>query len=225
MTTNDPTADDVDDALAPDGSRRMFKSERGPFQVFTAPAILAPPQPEEITDEMVEGFLNFFDYSDLVNKGEPEVEVREAVKQMSRASMPGMTSVPLFDQGGPKGMSLVWVWFGPNYKLFRHGHPPLGDCLYLVVAGSLHLGHRELGPGDGFFVPHGMLYRYRAGSQGVQVLEIRAGTEEPLGTPGSFRMGEPSVKAIRKLTEDLIEHQSEWKHWPSRIGEDSSADW
>ncbi|AHH18411.1 hypothetical protein NONO_c36240 [Nocardia nova SH22a] len=224
MTSIDAAAGDVDD-LAPDGARRS-KSKRGRFEIFTAPELLPPPTLDQIPDEAAEQYLSLFDYSHLVDEDHPEAEVRESVKELGRASIPAAMSTALFDQGGPDGMSLVWVWFAPNYQLFRHGHPPLGDCLYFVISGSLHLGHTVLGPGDGFFVPAGMLYRYRAGSEGVQVLEFRAGVDEPLGTPGSFKLGEPTLEAVRKLTDALTEQHEAWATCPkpSRVGEDTPPD-
>jgi quercetin dioxygenase-like cupin family protein len=76
-----------------------------------------------------------------------------------------------FRQEGPGGFSLVTVEFAPGYLLPRHSHD--SDCLYYVIGGSLIMGMRELGPGDGFFLPRDQPYAYRAGPQGVKLLEFR----------------------------------------------------
>jgi quercetin dioxygenase-like cupin family protein len=76
-----------------------------------------------------------------------------------------------FRQEGPGGFSLVTVEFGPGFLLPRHSHS--SDCLYYVTAGSLVMGKRVLGPGDGFFLPAEQPYAYRAGPEGVKLLEFR----------------------------------------------------
>jgi len=69
------------------------------------------------------------------------------------------------------GMSIVHVWFKASYPLPPHSHDV--DCAYYVIAGSLSLGAKVLGPGDGFFIPAGMTYTYRVGAQGVELVEFR----------------------------------------------------
>jgi quercetin dioxygenase-like cupin family protein len=87
-----------------------------------------------------------------------------------RASAAAHLTVP-FRQEGPGGFSLVTVDFGPGFLLPRHSHD--SDCLYYIVAGSLIMGTRTLGAGDGFFLPADQPYAYRAGPQGVKLLEFR----------------------------------------------------
>jgi hypothetical protein len=72
------------------------------------------------------------------------------------------------------GFSLVHVWFKKDYPLLRHSHD--ADCLYYIIAGSLRLGTEDLGPRDGFFIPSGTPYTYRAGDDGVELLEFRHAT-------------------------------------------------
>jgi len=83
------------------------------------------------------------------------------------------SSVP-FRQLGDDGMSLVDIWFPPGFVLPRHSHS--ADCLYYIVAGGITMGTRELGPGDGFFVPADQPYAYSAGPEGVKLLEFRNST-------------------------------------------------
>jgi hypothetical protein len=42
-----------------------------------------------------------------------------------------------------------------------------------VVSGQALLGKRVISAGEGFFVPAGTPYRYRAGADGVEILEFR----------------------------------------------------
>jgi quercetin dioxygenase-like cupin family protein len=80
----------------------------------------------------------------------------------------------LFRGEGPEAFSLVQAWFGPGYRLPRHSHS--ADCLYYVVAGEAVMGNRVIAAGDGFFVKADQPYAYRAGPDGVQVLEFRGAT-------------------------------------------------
>jgi hypothetical protein len=84
----------------------------------------------------------------------------------------GYANKVLFGDPEQGGMSLLWLWYAPSYALPRHRHDV--DCLYYVLAGEAHLGNQVLKAGDGFFVPAGAPYSYRAGPDGVQVLEFRA---------------------------------------------------
>lgn len=76
-----------------------------------------------------------------------------------------------FRQEGPGGFSLVSIDFAPGYTLPRHSHS--SDCLYYIVEGGIVMGRRELGPGDGFFLPAEQAYAYHAGPKGVKLLEFR----------------------------------------------------
>jgi quercetin dioxygenase-like cupin family protein len=80
----------------------------------------------------------------------------------------------LFRHAGEDGFSLVHVWFKPNYHLPRHSHD--ADCLYYVLSGEVIMGSQVLAAGDGFYVPLDQSYGYRAGPEGVEVLEFRHST-------------------------------------------------
>ncbi len=71
------------------------------------------------------------------------------------------------------GFSLVYAWFKPGYPLPLHSHDT--DCLYYIVAGSIQLGTETLGPRDGFFIKADVPYTYKAGADGVEILEFRHG--------------------------------------------------
>ena len=79
-----------------------------------------------------------------------------------------------FRHDGPEGFSLVTVEFAPGFIVARHSHT--SDCLYYILEGEIFLGRRALGPGDGFFLPADHPYGYRAGPQGVKLLEFRHAT-------------------------------------------------
>jgi mannose-6-phosphate isomerase-like protein (cupin superfamily) len=70
------------------------------------------------------------------------------------------------------GLSVVYLFFKPNFPLFRHQHDV--DSLYVVISGSVvdFMGTEVLRPGDCFSVPARTPYYYTAGAEGVEVLEI-----------------------------------------------------
>lgn len=114
---------------------------------------------------------------------------------LERSSAAARLTVP-FRQQGSGGFSLVTVDFGPGYLLPRHSHS--SDCLYYVVAGELQMGARVLGPGDGFFLPAGQSYAYRAGAQGVKLLEFRHQTafDIQIDEPDMARFREKALASL-----------------------------
>ncbi len=93
--------------------------------------------------------------------------------ELDRLQSSARLTVP-FRQQEPDGLSLVTIRFAPGYRLPRHSHS--SDCLYYIVEGSIEMGQRELGPGDGFFLPAEQVYAYQAGPEGVTLLEFRTRT-------------------------------------------------
>ena len=212
----DETIDvETEDADVADAAGR-FESARGKFEIFRAPDLRTPPTAEVMAEVDMSGAADGFDYSGLVDGGEDEGEVRDAIGEMVRAIAPGTVTTPLFGQGGKDGMSLVHVWFGPDFPLFRHSHPRYGDCLYYVLAGEVVLGSQRLGPGDGFFVPNEMPYKYKAGPEGVEVLEFRAGG----GIKGApiMHLNERSVEGIRALAAANRAQHENWRNAPKAPG-------
>ncbi len=203
--------EDPYDQLNPNEKKR-YVSERGPFEIWENPEIKPSFRPEAIdVDKAADGF----EYGALAeNCGEEPV--RRKIGEMLKSYAQGTSTTPLFVQGGPTGMSLYHVWFGPNLPLFRHSHPRFGDCLYYVVAGELILGNRRLGPGSGFFVPNGHPYKYTAGPAGVEVLEFRAGGGES-DAPG-MKLDEHSLESIQRVIDGANENRDSW-HLPAKPGD------
>ena len=197
------------------------RSPRGRFKFFKAPRLRKPPTPQMVANfPMDRAGQAFGDVSALVAEdGSNTAEVHAAVGEMVRHIITGSTTTNLFAQGGPNGMSLTHVWFGPDFQLFRHSHPAYGDCLYYVLTGSIIMGSKTLGPGDGFFVPNGLPYKYKAGPEGVQVLEFRAGGGIA-GAPG-MKLDEPSVASVNRLVESYKAVQDSWVA-PEFVGHEPS---
>ena len=95
----------------------------------------------------------------------------------------GEKSLLLFKEPGEQGMSLVYLWLKSGYVLPPHSHN--GDCLYYVVGGELHIGAKILRKGDGMFIPADAAYSYKAGDEGVEVLEFRNSTHFNIALKGN----------------------------------------
>ena len=95
-------------------------------------------------------------------------ELREVASELGAAAR---TASRLLVRQSPEegGFSLVYLFFKPNFPLFRHRHE--SDCLYLVLSGEVLMGSQTLRAGDSFFVPALAPYSYTAGPDGVEVLE------------------------------------------------------
>src|SRR3954452_2013679 len=192
-----------------------YSSHRGKFEIFEAPEIKRPPAPADVADVDMSSAADGFDYQGLLGDN-AEDDVRATIGEMVRAIAPGAATTPLFWQGGPDGMSLVHAWFGPHFPLFRHSHPKFGDCLYYVLSGQVVMGSRVLKAGDGFFVPNGMPYKYKAGPEGVEVLEFRAGGG--VDDAPAMKLDESSLDSIRTIISSAKQHQGEWEA-PQRVSD------
>lgn len=123
--------------------------------------------------------IQFYTGEDAVPLGDEVMappHIDESVWPVLRdnSTVPGQNVKLLFKGEGPDGFSLVWSWFGANFRLPRHSHD--ADCLYYVVSGEIRMGARVLQAGEGFLVKAGAPYTYQAGPDGVTVLEFRTAT-------------------------------------------------
>lgn len=101
------------------------------------------------------------------------------------------------------GFSLTHIWFKKDFPLPLHSHDV--DCLYHIVAGSLRLGTEELGARDSFFIPRDLPYTYKAGPDGVELLEIRHANQF------HFRNLVKGEGYWARAVETCASHREEWK--------------
>jgi hypothetical protein len=104
------------------------------------------------------------------------------------------------EEGGP---SLVSGWFAPNFPLPRHSHS--ADCLYYVVSGQAILGSRVVDAGSGFYVPKDAPYSYRAGPEGVEILEFRNARSFDM------KIADRSVDSWRSMVAIAMENSELWR--------------
>ena len=106
-------------------------------------------------------------------KGEwfyPSEEAKEAFAEAAPEFLANQKSAIAFFPDC--GLNLAALEFAPGFLLPLHSHSV--DCLYYVEQGSVMMGSRELGPGEGFLVRGDRPYGYSAGPKGVRILEFRS---------------------------------------------------
>ena len=91
------------------------------------------------------------------------------------------TQVRVHEQGDEATPQLFELAFEPGLEVAVHSHA--ADEIFYVVAGSFEIGKRSLGPGSSVFVPADTLYSFRAGPEGLQVLNFRPRTDAVYRTP------------------------------------------
>ncbi len=109
------------------------------------------------------------------------------------------------------GMSLTYARFKAGFLLPRHSHD--AHCAYYVISGEAHLGGAVLKAGDAFVVPANDLYSYRAGSEGVEIIEFRAATEF------HFRFGGNDAGFWGRLLAATATRAGDWKDAPKTLAE------
>jgi mannose-6-phosphate isomerase-like protein (cupin superfamily) len=141
--------------------------------------------------------------TDMMIPAELPAKVMEIAGRFDFADLDAGSDVQvLFRQSDPEGFSLVYAWFAPDFQLLSHSHD--SDCMYYVISGSIIIGAREIGAGEGFFVPADRPYQYRAGGQGVQVLEFRHATSFDIKTV------ETSESRWRHAFDVAASHRASW---------------
>lgn len=137
-----------------------------------------------------------------------QVDYREGVEEANDVWSPwldGTAAKVLFREAGERGCSIVYVWFGPHFILPRHSHSD--DCAYLVISGEVRMGNQVLLPGDGFFVPSNAPYSYRAGPEGVEVIEFRPSHGERV----EMFVLEDDESRWQHLNENAEAHREAWR--------------
>ena len=78
---------------------------------------------------------------------------------------------PLVNQTDPDGFSLWVVKYLPNVETPRHKHD-VAQTIF-ILEGSVSLGNKTLGPGEGYFTPANAPYSAKVGPEGCLFLEFR----------------------------------------------------
>ena len=101
-------------------------------------------------------------------------ELREIATRLASSEC-SLTRLLVHQARDEGGLSIVYLFFKPNFPLFRHQHDVAST--YVVISGTAvdFMGEETLYPGDCWFVPQGTPYWYTAGPDGVEVLEMFRG--------------------------------------------------
>lgn len=193
-----------------------FYSPRGKFKLLENPEMTKPLQAEDVKDDQFD-YEYGGGYDHLVEKYGQE-RARSKLFEMEQAVNPGLSATLLFrGKEGGNPMSVAHVWFGPNFPLWRHGHPRMGDCLYVITAGEVHMGSKKLRAGSTIFVPNGQPYKFSAGPVGCELLEIRPGGD---GDPEAawLKVHENTLEEIDEIIDQAKRAQHEWAQ-PKHIGD------
>lgn len=109
------------------------------------------------------------------------------------------------------GMSLTYARFKAGFLLPRHSHD--AHCAYYVISGEAQLGGAVLKAGDAFVVPANDLYSYRAGPDGVEIVEFRAATEF------HFRFGGNDPAFWGQVLAATVARAGDWMEAPPTLTE------
>jgi quercetin dioxygenase-like cupin family protein len=81
------------------------------------------------------------------------------------------SSIRYAEPGTESAPQLMEVNYVPDAVVAPHSHDS-AEIVY-VVEGELHWGEQVLGPGASLFIGEGAVYGYRAGPQGLRIVNFR----------------------------------------------------
>lgn len=93
--------------------------------------------------------------------------------------------IRFIEQGDEKSLQLLELDYLPNAAIDIHAHRE--DEIIYVVAGEMHIGNRMLGPGATVFIAGHTLYGFKAGPEGLRMLNFRPRSDLTFITKDEFR--------------------------------------
>jgi len=135
----------------------------------------------------------------------PNTELMDTAARLASSDC-SINKLMLHQSRGDGGLSIVYLFFKPNFPLFRHAHDV--DSLYVVISGSVvdFMGQETLRPGDIWSVKAGNSYWYTAGSEGVEVLEIFRDADT-----ATIIYTENPPERLRQAEEAVRVNEADWK--------------
>jgi hypothetical protein len=97
------------------------------------------------------------------------------------------------------GLHIGVVEFEAGLVLPLHSHSD--NCVYYVERGSLQMGNRKVGPGEGFLIRNNQPYGFVVGPEGLRLIEFTSGPRETI----TFHDRHPHIwkKRLEKAVEKL----------------------
>lgn len=87
------------------------------------------------------------------------------------------------EQGSVDRPQLIEVCYAPNAEVQLHAHE--ADEIIFVRSGLMYAGNRALHPGDSIYIAGHTFYKFRAGPDGLQMLNFRPREDVSFLTPAS----------------------------------------
>jgi len=103
------------------------------------------------------------------------------------------SKVRIREEGSETLPQLIEIQYEPNAEIQIHAHDE--DEIIFVREGEMHLGNRVVGPGTSVFVAGNTLYGFKAGPQGLQILNFRPRKDITFISPAEFAARKHEVKA------------------------------
>ena len=85
------------------------------------------------------------------------------------------SSIIVHEPGSTESLQLFEVFFLPGTKVDIHAHDE--EEIMYVVSGEMIVGQRVLKPGSSIYISGSTLYGFRAGDEGLRVLNFRPRTD------------------------------------------------
>jgi quercetin dioxygenase-like cupin family protein len=106
---------------------------------------------------------------DWIVSGERQRDAAERAR-MTQGEL--TSSYRIREPGGPASPQLVELRYQPDAEIQTHCHDE--DEIIYVLSGAMVIGARTVGPGACLTVPGGVFYGFRAGPEGLAILNFRA---------------------------------------------------
>jgi mannose-6-phosphate isomerase-like protein (cupin superfamily) len=140
------------------------------------------------------------------NDFEAAPEVREVATKLATTDC-SINRMLAHERTGERGLSVVYLYFKPNFPLFPHKHDV--DSMYVVISGAVvdFMGSETLRPGDCWSVQAGHSYYYTAGPEGVEVLEIFTGQDQV-----AIIMTDTATDRLEAAQEAVRRNEESWRN-------------
>lgn len=94
------------------------------------------------------------------------------------------TQFRIREMGSDTAPQLIELRYEPHAEIQLHAHDE--DEIIFILSGMMHLGPRTVPPGTSLYVAGGTLYTFRAGAEGLQILNFRPRKDLTFHTPGTL---------------------------------------
>jgi len=106
------------------------------------------------------------------------------------------TKFRIREMGSDTTPQLIELLYEPNAEIQLHAHDE--DEIIFVLRGMMHLGPRAVPPGTSVYVAGGTLYTFRAGSEGLQILNFRPRKDLTFHSPAKIVEAKAGHRALRQ---------------------------